>query len=60
MRLPSFGIAARAAAISAVVVLVALAFAGAVFDLILYRSLLSGVDDASAGRVRAIVDAAAS
>jgi signal transduction histidine kinase len=57
MRLPSLGIAARAAAISALVVLVALAFAGAAFDLILYRSLLVGVDDASAGRVRAIVDA---
>ncbi|WP_424080909.1 ATP-binding protein [Mycobacterium sp.] len=57
MRLPSLGIAARAAAITAVVVLVALTFAGAVFDLILYRSLLVGVDDASAGRVRTIVDA---
>ncbi|MGB6208916.1 ATP-binding protein [Mycobacterium sp.] len=56
-RLPSLGIAARSAAITAVVVLVALTFAGVVFDLILYRSLLVGVDDASAGRVRTIVDA---
>jgi signal transduction histidine kinase len=57
LRLPSLGIAARSAAISAVVVLGALTFAGVAFDLILYRSLLVGVDDASAGRVRAIVDA---
>ncbi len=57
MRLPDLGIAARSAAITAVVVLVALTFAGATFDLILYRSLLVGVDDASAGRVRAIIDA---
>jgi signal transduction histidine kinase len=57
MRLPPLGISARSAAISAVVVLVALMFAGATLDLILYRSLLAGVDDASAGRVRAIVDA---
>ncbi|HWF68399.1 MAG TPA: HAMP domain-containing sensor histidine kinase [Mycobacterium sp.] len=57
MRLPSLGIAARSAAITAVVVLVALTCAGAVFDLIVYRSLLVGVDDASAGRVRTIVDA---
>jgi signal transduction histidine kinase len=57
MRLPSLGISARSAATSAMVVLVALAFAGAAFDLILYRSLLAGVDDATAGRVRTIVDA---
>jgi signal transduction histidine kinase len=57
MRLPSFGIAARSAAVSAVVVLIALTVAGAAFDVILYRSLLSGVDDATAGRVRTIVDA---
>ena len=56
-RLPSLGISARSAATSAVVVLVALAFAGAAFDLILYRALLAGVDDATAGRVRTIVDA---
>src|SRR3984957_9941298 len=57
LRLPSLGIAARPAAVSAVVVLVALALAGAAFCLILYRSLLAGVDDATAGRVRTIVDA---
>ncbi|HYX97931.1 MAG TPA: HAMP domain-containing protein, partial [Mycobacterium sp.] len=57
MRLPNLGIPARSAATSAVVVLVALAFAGAVFDMILYRWLVSGVDDATAGRVRTIVGA---
>ena len=57
MRLPNLGISTRSAAISAVVVLVALTFAGAGLDLILYRSLLAGVDDATAGRVRHIVDA---
>ncbi len=56
MRLPLLGISARAAVISAVLVLVALAFAGTTFDLILYRSLLADIDAASAGRVRAIVD----
>jgi signal transduction histidine kinase len=56
VRLTSWSIAARSAAISAAVVLVALAFAGTAFDLILYRSLLVGVDDATAGRVRDIVD----
>ena len=57
MRLPNLGISARSAATSAVVVLVAFAFAGAAFDLILYRTLLAGVDDATAGRARTIVDA---
>lgn len=57
MRLPTLGISARSAAVSAVVVLVAFALAGATFDLILYRSLLAGVDDATAGRVRSIVHA---
>jgi signal transduction histidine kinase len=57
MRLPNLGISARSAATSAMVVLVAFAFAGAAFDLILYRTLLAGVDDATAGRVRTIVDA---
>ncbi len=56
MRLPSLGISARAAVISAVVVLVALTFAGTAFDLMLYRSLLADIDAASAGRVRAIID----
>jgi signal transduction histidine kinase len=57
IRPPSLGISARSAAISAVVVLFALTFAGAAFDVILYRSLLAGVDEATAGRVRTIVDA---
>src|SRR4051812_49230561 len=56
-RLPMLGIAARSAAVSAMVVLVALTFSGAGLDLMLYRSLLAGVDDAAAGRVRDIVDA---
>jgi signal transduction histidine kinase len=51
------GIAARSAAVSAVVVFVALALAGAGFVAILYQSLLQGVDDASAGRVRHIAEA---
>ncbi|OMC57677.1 two-component sensor histidine kinase [Mycobacterium sp. IS-836] len=50
----NLGIPARSAAVSAIVVLVGLAFAGAGLDAILYRSLLAGVDDASAGRVRDI------
>lgn len=57
MRLPSLGISARSAAVSAVVVLVALTLAGTAFDLILYRSLIADVDDATAGRVRTIVAA---
>jgi signal transduction histidine kinase len=57
IRLPSLGISARSAAISAVVVLVVLTFAGAAFDAILYRTLIAGIDDATAGRVRTIVDA---
>ncbi|ORA82888.1 two-component sensor histidine kinase [Mycobacterium malmoense] len=57
LRVPHLGIAARSATVSAMVVLFALTFAGASLDLILYRSLLAGVDDATVGRVRAIVDA---
>ena len=57
LHLPSLGISARSAATSAVVVLIAFALAGAAFDLILYRTLLAGVDDATAGRARTIVDA---
>ncbi|MCQ4362428.1 HAMP domain-containing histidine kinase [Mycobacterium gordonae] len=51
------GISARSAAASAAVVFVAFALAGAVLDLILYRTLLAGVDDATAGRVRHITGA---
>ncbi len=53
----NLGISARSAAVSALVVLVAFAFAGAGLDAILYRSLLGGVDDATAGRVRSIAEA---
>jgi signal transduction histidine kinase len=53
----SLGISARSAAVSAVVVLVALAIAGAGLDAVLYRSLLAGVDGAAAGRVRDIAEA---
>jgi signal transduction histidine kinase len=54
---PNWGISARSAAVSAIVVLFALAFASAGFVAVLYRSLLAGVDDASAGRVRHIAEA---
>jgi signal transduction histidine kinase len=53
----SLGISARSAAVSAVVVLLALALAGAGLDALLYRTLLGGVDDATAGRVRSIAEA---
>jgi signal transduction histidine kinase len=53
----SLGISARSAAVSAIVVLFALAIAGAGLDAILYRSLLDGVDDATAARVATIADA---
>jgi hypothetical protein len=54
---PNLGISARSAAVSAIVVFVALALAGAGFVAILYQSLLEGVDDATAGRVRHIAEA---
>jgi signal transduction histidine kinase len=50
------GISARSAAVSAVVVLFALTFASAAFVAVLYRALLVGVDDATAGRVRHIAE----
>lgn len=56
-RLPHWGIPARSAAVSAAVVLCALALAGAGLDAILYRSLLGGVDYASAERVRDVAKA---
>lgn len=56
VRLPNLGVPARSAAVSAVVVLVALSIAGAILDAILYRSLLDAVDDATAARVRHIVE----
>jgi signal transduction histidine kinase len=52
-----WGISARSAFVSASVVLVALLVAGAGLAIILYRSLLAGVDDAAAGRVRDVVGA---
>jgi signal transduction histidine kinase len=52
MRASNWGISTRSAIVSATVVFVALAIAGAFLVLVLYRSLLSGVDDAAAGRVR--------
>ncbi len=57
VRLPNLGIAARSAAVSAIVVLVALALTSAGFVAVLYQSLLQGVDDATGGRVRHIVEA---
>jgi signal transduction histidine kinase len=53
-RLQRLGIAARSATVSAVAVLIALTLAGAILDIALYRYLLAGVDDATAGRVRNI------
>ena len=47
----SWGIAARSAFVSAMVVLVALTIAGAGLVFVLYRSLLSGLDDGAARRV---------
>lgn len=52
-----WGIAARSAFVAASVVLIALMIAGVGLSIILYRSLLSGVDDAAAGRVRDVVAA---
>jgi signal transduction histidine kinase len=51
VRRPNLGIAARSAAVSAVVVFVTFALAGAGLDVVLYRTLLAGVDDATAARV---------
>jgi signal transduction histidine kinase len=50
----NWGISARSAVVSATVVLVALTVAAAGLAAVLYRSLLSGVDDAAADRVRAV------
>lgn len=56
-RARNLGISARSAAVSAVVVLVAFTIAGAGLDGVLYRSLLAGVDDATASKVRNIAEA---
>jgi signal transduction histidine kinase len=50
-------ISARSATVSAIAVLVAFALAGAILDVVLYRFMLAGVDDATANRVRSIVGA---
>ena len=52
-----WNISARSAVVSGTVVLVALAVAGGGLALVLYRSLLTGIDDAAAGRVRDVVAA---
>lgn len=52
-----WGISARSAFVSATVVLVAFVIAGAGLAVILYSSLLAGIDDAAAGRVRDVVAA---
>jgi signal transduction histidine kinase len=43
--------------VAAIAVLVAFALAGAILDVVLYRFMLAGVDDATANRVRSIVGA---
>jgi signal transduction histidine kinase len=57
LRRPNLGISARSAAAAAIVVFVAFGIAGTILDLVLYQSLLSGVDDATAARVRNIAAA---
>lgn len=52
-----WGISARSAFVAATVVLVAFAVAGAGLAVILYKSLLAGVDDAAAARVGDVVAA---
>jgi signal transduction histidine kinase len=51
LRMPRWSIAGRSAVIAGVVVLVALAIAGAGLTALFYRSLIAGVDAAAAGRV---------
>lgn len=55
--LGGLGISARSATVAAIAVLVAFALAGAILDVVLYRFMLAGVDDATANRVRSIVGA---
>src|SRR5437764_271070 len=56
-RLKGLGISARSATVAAIAVLVAFALSGAILDVVLYRFMLAGVDDATAHRVRSIVSA---
>jgi signal transduction histidine kinase len=57
MRPANWGISTRSAVLSAAVVFVAVLVAGGGLVFVLYRTLLSSVDDAAAGRVRDIVAA---
>src|SRR5690242_14464414 len=52
MRPAQWGISTRSAVLSAVVVFVAVIVAGVGLVFVLYRTLLSSIDDAAAGRVR--------
>ena len=54
-RMSAWGISARSAFVAATVVLVALAVAGAVFAVVVYRSMLSSIDSAAADRVANLV-----
>jgi signal transduction histidine kinase len=47
----SWGVSARSALVAATVVFVALTAAGAILAVVLYRSMLSGIDDTAAARV---------
>ncbi len=53
----NWGISTRSAVVSACVVLVAVLAAGIGLVVVLYQSLLRGIDDAAAGRVHDIVEA---
>jgi signal transduction histidine kinase len=55
--MPTWGISGRSAFVAAAVVFVALALAGAVLAMVLYRSMLAGVDSAAAARVSDIASA---
>ena len=52
-----WGISARSAFVAASVVFVVLAIAGAGLAAVLYRTMLSGVDSAAAGRMSDVADA---
>jgi signal transduction histidine kinase len=52
----TWGISARSAFVAASVVFVVLGIAGAGLSVVLYRTMLSGVDNAAAGRVSEIAD----
>jgi signal transduction histidine kinase len=52
----TWGISARSAFVAASVVFIVLGIAGAGLSVVLYRTMLSGVDNAAAGRVSEIAD----